>query len=151
METQRYISRNAGFTVLEVLLSLALIAVILGAGIPVYQSLQVRNDLDIAATTVAQSVRRAQILAQASDGDTSWGVDVRSGSITIFKGASYASRDASYDETFTLPTSLTPSGTLDYVFAKFTGVPDTTGTVTLTSNLNEIRTLTITSKGTVSY
>ena len=142
---------SRGFTIIEVMLSLAVIAIILGVSTPIYQSFQVRNDLDIAATTIAQSMRRAQALSQAVDGDTTWGVDVRSGSITVYKGASYATRDTTFDELFDMPTSITPSGLGGAVFTKFTGLPQTTGTITLTSNANEVRNITINSKGMVSY
>lgn len=144
-------SSMRAFTVLEVMLSLAAIAVIAGIALPIYQSFQVRNDMDIAATTIAQSCRRAAVLAQASDGDMSWGVRMQSGSITLFKGASYATRDAAFDEFFAVPTSITPSGLSEIVFAKFTGIPTATGTTTLTSSTNETRTITLNAKGTVSY
>ena len=142
---------NRGFTMIEVMLSLAIIAVLAGISTPIYQSFQVRNDLDIAAVTIAQSMRRAQTLSEAIDGDTTWGVDVRSGSITVYKGASYIARDTTYDELFDMPGSITPSGIGGSVFSKFTGLPQTTGTITLTSNANETRTITINSKGAVSY
>ena len=135
----------------EVMLSLAIIAALAGISAPIYQSFQVRNDLDIAGVTIAQSLRRAQVLSEAVDGDTTWGVDIRSGSITLYKGASYATRDTTFDELFDMPTSITPSGLSGIVFAKFTGLPQTTGTVTLTSNANETRTITVNSKGSVSY
>lgn len=144
-------SSMRAFTLLEVMLSLAAIAVIAGISLPVYQSFQVRNDMDIAATTIAQSCRRAAVLAQASDGDTSWGVRIQSGSITLFKGANYAARDATFDEFFSMPTSITPSGLSEIVFAKFTGMPTATGTTTLTSSINENRTISINAKGMVSY
>lgn len=142
---------SRGFTLLEVLLSLATIAGIAGISMPIYQSFQVRNDLDIAATTMAQSFRRAQVLAKASDGDASWGVHIQSGSITLFKGTSFAARDTTLDEIFVVPTSITPSGVSEIVFAKFTGLPTATGTTTLTSSINETRTITINGKGMVSY
>ena len=141
----------SGFTLIEMLLSIAALAIIAGIGVPVYQSLQVRNNLDIAATTLAQDYRRAQTLAQASDGDTSWGVSVGSTTITVFKGLSYATRDASYDELSDLSGSITPTGVLSVVFAKFTGLPQTTGTTTLTSNTNEVRTVYLNAKGTITY
>lgn len=144
-------STEKGFTLLEVVLSLAVIAVIAGISIPVYESFQVRNDLDITATTYAQSLRRAQILAEAVDGDIAWGVYIIGGSITLFKGTSYPLRDSSFDEVFTIPPSITPSGIAEIVFTKFTGLPQTTGIVTLTSNINETRTITINARGTVSY
>ncbi len=152
METKVHVLRDvAGFTLLEVLLSVALVAGIVSVGIPVYRSLQIRSDLDIAATSIAQSMRRAQMLAEASDGDMSWGVDVQNGAITLFKGTSYAGRDSSYDEVFSVPASITSSGMTTYVFAKFTGLPNAVGAVTLTSNTNEVRIITINAKGTVSY
>ncbi len=142
---------NHGFTIFEVLLTVAAMAIVAGMGVPIYQSFQVRNDLDIAGTTVAQSFRRAQILAQSQEGDISWGVNVEAGSITLFKGASFASRDTNFDEVFGLPNSITPSGLDEVVFEKFTGLPQSTGTVTLTSSTEEIRNITINEKGTIGY
>lgn len=136
---------------IEMLLSIAIISLITGIGTPVYQSFQNRNELDVAAVTFAQSLRRAQVLARSSDGDTSWGVAVLSSSITLFKGASYASRDTDYDELSTMSDGITITGTSEYVFDKFTGLPTTTGTLTLTSVNNETRDITINDKGTISY
>jgi prepilin-type N-terminal cleavage/methylation domain-containing protein len=141
---------GAGFTLLEVLLSIALIAILSGIGVPIYQSFQNRNDLDIAATTIAQSIRRAQILSQAVDGDVAWGVYVSGGNIVIFRGASYATRDSIYDEIFDLSTTITPSGISEINFDKLTGVTQDSGTLILT-NFNDSRTITINEKGMVSY
>jgi prepilin-type N-terminal cleavage/methylation domain-containing protein len=145
--------KNAGFTLIEIILSLATIGIIAGISIPVYQSFQVRNDLDIATVEIAQSARRAQILSQAVDGDTSWGVKIQSAStsISIFKGVSYSARDLTFDEIFYLPPSITVSGLSEIVFGKFTGLPVVTGTTTLTSNTNETRNITINAKGTINY
>lgn len=140
-----------GFTLLEVLLSVALIAVLVGISIPIYQSFQVRNDLDIATVEIVQNMRRAQALSYAVDGDTSWGVKIQSGNITVFKGANYVARDINSDEVFNIPTSITPAGLSEVVFTKFTGLPQTTGTITLTSNSNETRSIAINQKGMADY
>lgn len=100
-------SSMRAFTLLEVMLSLAAIAVIAGISLPVYQSFQVRNDM--------------------------------------------AARDATFDEFFSMPTSITPSGLSEIVFAKFTGMPTAIGATTLTSSINENRTISINAKGMVSY
>ena len=142
--------KKRGFTLPELLLSVAIIGALAGLSLPVYRSLMMKNDLDIAANTVAISLRRAQVLSQAVDGDITWGVKTQSGSIVVFKGASYASRDSMYDESFDIPTSISPSGTTEYIFSKFTGLPEVTGTVTLTTE-NDTRTVTINTKGAVSY
>lgn len=147
----RLYRKNYGFTLIEMVLSIAVIVIIAGISVPIYQSFQIRNDLDIATATIAQSLRRAAVLSQAVDGDTSWGIKIQSGNIEIFKGVSYAARDVAYDEVFSVPTSITPSGLSEIVFTKFSGLPVSTGTVTLTSNTNETRAITINTKGMVNY
>ena len=153
METTLHTLKNngVGFTLLEVLLSVSAIAVIASIGIPVYQSFQNRNDLDIAATTFVHTLRRAAMLSQSVNGDMTWGAYAKSGSLTLFQGASYAARDSSFDEIFEMPATLALSGTQEYVFTKFTGLPQTTGSLTLTSVNNETRTVTINEKGMVTY
>ena len=142
---------NKGFTLIELLLSLALMALLAVMSVPVYQSFQVRNDLDIAAVTLAQTLRRAELLSQAVDGDSTWGVRIESGFITLFKGANYGARDFNFDEKLIVPTSITQSGAQEFVFAKLSGAPQSTGTVIFTSSINETRTITVNARGTVGY
>ena len=141
-----------GFTLLEVMLSLAVVGIMSAVSVPVLSRVQTKNDLDAATRVLVQSLRRAEILAQSVDGDTSWGVSAQSGSITLFKGPSFAGRDSTYDEIFTVPTTVTATGLTEVVMAKFTGYPTTTGSVTLTSSvLPDTSTVTIQAKGTVTY
>lgn len=142
---------HKGFTLFEVLLSITIIALVAGISVPVYQSFQVRNDLNIAASTVVQTLRRAQVLSQAVDGDMSWGVYSGNGAITLFKGGSYITRDSNFDESFAVPTNITPSGLQEIIFTKFTGFPQTTGNIIFTSSANETKTISINKKGTVSW
>jgi len=142
---------SAGFTIAEVLITIGIVGLLVVLSIPVYESFQVRNDLGTAKNNVVQSLRRAQTLAGASDGDTSWGVTVQSGSIVLFRGASYAVRDTTYDETFTLPGTITASGTTEVVYAKFTGMPQSTGTITMTAVNGQTSTISINEKGTLTY
>lgn len=143
-------SNSAGFTLLELLLSVALISALAGLSLPVYRTLLSKNDLDIAAVSIAQSLRRAQALSQSVDGDTTWGVKTQSGSIVIFKGASYAARDTTYDEIFDVPTSIGFGGTSEIVFTKLTGLPQSTGTINLSSE-SDTKPVTINEKGMVNY
>ena len=136
---------------IEMLLSVAIISLIAGMGIPVYRTFQVRNDLDVATNTLAQSLRRAQILAQSMEGDSPWGVALSTGSITLFRGSSYASRNTDYDEVFSMPENITISGDSEYTFQKFTGDPTEDGSTDLTSVDQETRTLNLNEKGTVDY
>jgi prepilin-type N-terminal cleavage/methylation domain-containing protein len=154
------ITNNVGFTMLEVMLSMTLMAILAAMSSVVYYSLQNKNGLDIAATTIAQSARRAQALAQASDGDIGWGVYVQAGKITLFKGSTFATKTAGFDEVFDMPATITlannttnttiPNYEVD--FAKFTGdavtIPAAVG-LKLTSN-GQTKAITINAKGMVS-
>lgn len=152
----KFITQNPhfnGFTLIEVLLSIVLIATLAAISVPVYQSFQTRNDLDIAATTVTQSLRRAQVLSQAVERDSSWGLKVTDENITIFKGTSFDARDSGFDESFDLPKSveLDQDALTEVVFSKLQGLPQESGTITLISTANEKRDITINQKGTVEY
>lgn len=136
---------------MEALLSVALIGIIASIGIPIYQIFQNRNDLDIAATTFVQSSRRAQVLSRAVAGDGSWGIRIETGTITIFTGDDFPSRDPDRDEVFDISDTISVSGIQEIVFDRFTGEPQTTGTLTLTSINDETRNITINEKGRIEH
>ncbi len=144
-------SSKKGFTIIEVLMSIAVIVILAGIGAPIFQSFQVRNDLDIASVSLVQTLRRAQLLSQAVDGDTTWGAYLQTGSITLFQGASYAARSTGFDEVFDFPSNITVSGLQEVVFSEFYGMPQSTGTFTLTSINNEVRNIAVNSKGMIDY
>lgn len=150
--------RASGFSLIEVLLSVAIIAMLAGLSAPIYGSFQTRNDLDIAAQGVANALRRAQTYARGVSGDSQWGVEIQSTGATLFKGSVFASRPTALDELTSIPATITPSGTTEIIYTKLEGLPTVSGSavttpvsITLTSSANEIRTLTINAKGMVAY
>lgn len=140
------------FTLIEILLSIAIMGIVFIFSAPIYQSLQNRNDLDIAINGIAQSYRRSQLLSQSVDGDTSWGVKLQSGQIVIFKGNTYVGRDPNFDENIEMPTAIAITGNTETVFTKFTGFPQAASSLTLTSpSNNESRIITLNAKGIANY
>jgi prepilin-type N-terminal cleavage/methylation domain-containing protein len=141
-----------GFTLVEMILALAMLFVLFAIASPFYQKYQSKNDLDLAVISVAQNLRRAQTLAQGMDANSNWGFYLQSGSMTVFRGASYATRDSGFDELINMPEVVVPSGLTEVVFTKFTGLPASVGTITLTNtSINEVKNITINSKGMVDY
>jgi type II secretory pathway pseudopilin PulG len=140
-----------GFSILEALLSVAIIVIIAAIMVPIYYSTQSRNDLEVAANAVVQSLRRAQALSEASQNDGTWGVSVATGSITLFKGTTYAARDTAYDEISDMAGNITYSGAGETVFTKMYGLPLSTGTLTLSIPVGETKIITINSKGMVDF
>lgn len=142
---------NRGFTLLEVLLSVAIIGIVVGITIPIYQSFQFRNDLSVTTQGIAEMLRRAESYSRAVNDDSVWSVDISSSAATLYKGTVFGSRDATFDEVITIPGSMTTSFTGDINFAKFTGAPSSTPTITLTSSTTDTGVITLNAKGLVSY
>ena len=140
-----------GFTLIETLLSVALFGIILGVGTPVYQQIQNRNNLGIAAASIAQSLRRSVVLARASEVDSNWGVYLQSGSITLYKGSTYESRETAFDETTDIPSGINLSGTMEYNMVRATGFPSAALPVTIITYGADERNISVNAKGTVSY
>ena len=107
--------------------------------------------MNVAANTTLQTLRRAQILSQAVDGDSSWGVKLQQTDIALFKGTSYSLRDTTFDEIYTLSGNVTPSGVSEVVFSKLFCNPSTTGTLILTSSNNEVQNIALNEKGFLEY
>lgn len=144
--------RQGGFTILEILVAIAIIGVMVGISLPVLQSFQTRNDLDLTTQSIVYMLRRAQANSRAVNGDSQWGVAVQSTSAILFKGATFAGRDSSFDETISIPANIAPSGISEVEYSKLAAAPNATGTITLTANLtNDSKVITINAKGMVDY
>lgn len=143
--------KKHSFTLIELLLSVALIAIITSFSSPVLFRFLANDYLYDSENILIMSLKRAQILSQGSFMDSDFGVKLQSGTITVFKGASYALRDVSYDEIYDLSTSITISGITELVFSKFFGYPDNFGNIIMTTNTNDSKTISINSKGGIDY
>ena len=127
----RPFSKKNGFTLLELLLVVALMAALAVIAAPMYLSLQAENEMNITSITVGDILRRAQLKAQATDEDSAWGVEIKTGSLTIFKGTNFANRDQSFDENFSLASTVTLSGLSEIIFSPLIGTPNTFGVIKL--------------------
>jgi prepilin-type N-terminal cleavage/methylation domain-containing protein len=141
---------NSGFTIIELLLAVAIMFVVGAVMAPVSIDFQQRNDLDVAQTTFAQGVRRAQQMSMTGEGDSQWGVIASSGTIVIFKGNTYATRDVNFDENYVISGSIALSGQLEYDFEKTTGLPTQTGTMTFVNGIYQ-KQVGVNAKGIVNY
>lgn len=140
-----------GFTLLETMLVVANFSIMVLVSVPVILPFYQRNELEVVSTQLTHSLRKANAFARTGAGDSSWGVRMEQGAVTFFKGTSYAARDTTRDETYVVPSWVQWTGMNEVVFAKMTGFPNVTGSVTLDANTNGLRTLTINSKGVVAY
>ena len=141
-------AHQGGFTLVEMLLSVTIITMLVGIGLPVYFSFNNRNSLELNTESVVSLIQRAENYARAMNGDSAWSVEFQAGTVTLFKGTNFAGRSTGFDETVSVNQTL--SGLTEVQFAKFSGLPNTTGSVTLTSG-NDTKTITLNAKGMVDY
>lgn len=139
---------KSGFTLIEVMLVVALILVIGIVSAAFYGRFLMQNAVSDATDTLAGALRKTQLYSMEGRRDSAWGVKVSVGQIVVFKGDSYDSRDTAFDEVSNVNSNVELSGMSEVVFSRVTGLPSDTPTVTVSGQGNT-KTLTINSQGIV--
>ncbi len=141
---------QSGFTLIEVLLVVAIIGVIAAFSAPIYQSLSNNNELDVALNVMIQDLYRAQSYSRNIADDKPWGVAINGQTITLFRGSSYATRDSAFDDNYLVPDVIQLTGSSQVLYAKLTGLPQSTASISLVAPIGT-RVVTVNSKGLVDY
>lgn len=142
----------SGFTLVELLIVLAVTTLLVAASIPIYGGVQVSAQLNDAAAQTVQALRIARTKAVARTENMSHGVcfNEDGNTVILYQGDSCATRDTAFDRTYTLDDAMTLSTTApgdDIVFAKGTGVPGASATVTITHSVTGSRVIVLTAAG----
>src|SRR3989344_2596368 len=94
---------RAGFTILEVVLVIAILGVMLTLTLILSTNAIGKSTLRSTENVLVQSIRRAQTLSQQNVGRAAHGVYIDTGSsIIIFSGAAFSGRNPAYDQVFEL-------------------------------------------------
>lgn len=139
---------RSGVSLMEVLVTVGVIAILGGAVIPTYRSYKMRSDLHLAVEQTVQSLHRVQLLSQSGQENAVWGFRADEG--VLFKGVSYSARDASFDETFPVPIGVTVSGLLEVTYSQVYGVPSTEGDIVFTAMNGDQVVVTVTADSVLS-
>ena len=142
---------KSGFSIIEVLLVLAIFSIIVFLSLPLVSGAFVQNDSEDASLLTVSTIRQAQNNARNGLQDSVWGVRINFPTLILFRGATYASRDPTYDSELTLSSHLTISGLSEITFSKLDGLPSTTGNIVITNLNNKTVTIYINEKGTIFY
>ncbi len=125
---------RAGFTLVELLIVLAISLSLLGVIGTIASNTYPKSQLNAEAGVVMQAIREAQALTLARKEDSRWGVYRTANELILFAGPSYATRDEAFDRTHVFPSGITASGMEEIVFSSLLGTIPQPGTITLTSN-----------------
>jgi prepilin-type N-terminal cleavage/methylation domain-containing protein len=150
---------KSGFTLVELLIVIALFIVVIGASLPLTSHLRVSAQLNDAADGLVHTIRTAQERAKSRFRGQAHGVyiDIQAAtddSIVLYMGSSYATRQSSFDRNIVLDSGLTLSTTLSGQDLNFSaGSADTNQfgitTTTITHSVDGHRHIVVNSLGVV--
>ena len=138
-----------GFTLIEIILTTGIVAVLLSLTLPVGIGFYKNQQLENQGRFLSQVLRKSQQESLAGNLDSSFGVYFSSTGYTLFKGNSYLSRDGLYDEVFEVPGFINISGLPEVVFSKAEGESSVIGSIILSFNDNQ-RIIDINEKGRIN-
>ena len=145
-----------GFTLVEMLVVVAVVATVAALGFSAFYSTNVAQALEKDTARVVASIERARSLTLSSSAHRQYGVHVEANKVTIFPGASYSSGNVENQlELLTTPVNISSyalsGGGSDIVFDRLTGKTNNAGTITvsLISSSTVLHIITVRSTGLV--
>lgn len=146
---------GGGFTLIEVMLSIGIIALLAGISIPSANLFLSRNEVGVESVKIADSLRRARGQAMAGQEDSAWGVHFTATQYTVFKGASYSSSDPLNDYSdmpgvLTLGAITINGGGSNIIFNRIKGDTSTYGTTTVQNDAGDSKTIVVNQEGTIN-
>jgi prepilin-type N-terminal cleavage/methylation domain-containing protein len=133
-----------GFTLIELVVVLALVALFTGLAIPALRIAQRGSALNDESLSMVAVLRLAQSRTVSSEQASKYGVffdmSTSPDRYVLFRGETYAARDVASDEVHALPVSVEIAGTTlpgaETVFQKVSGAASGAGSITLRLVLN---------------
>lgn len=146
-----------GFTLIEVILVLGLVAIIGSLSVLYYQDSQVRADINTQVSQFASYMRLARSNAISGLDGENHGVHLESDSYTLFSGGSYNPDDpdnfvVELPGTIAIQNIFLNGGVTNIIFSGPDGETNHHGTIDFRSaQINKTITVTISSLGTITY
>jgi prepilin-type N-terminal cleavage/methylation domain-containing protein len=142
-------NKQKGFTFIELLLVMAIVLTLSVMSTVFFSRFLTQNSVANTVDQVIATLRKAQMYSMQGKQADSWSVNYSSNILTLYKGTNFVTRDASFDERFTIGSNVTISGFTTISFSRVTGIPTTSPTITISGGNNN-KTITINSQGVMS-
>lgn len=152
-KNKSFLKKN-GFTVMELLIVVAIISILAAIVIPDFGALKRNQIFKSTINEVNSLIQKARNNATSSVDSSNYGVHFESGQVVLFKGNTYGAPGTTL-ETISLQSSVSISGVnftggvSDIVFAKGTGIPNVSGEISIVSS-SDVRAISINGTGSIS-
>ncbi|MDP1625416.1 MAG: prepilin-type N-terminal cleavage/methylation domain-containing protein [bacterium] len=145
-------SQNKGFTLLEAIISIAIISSLAGLSVVAYSSFSQREALNAAASTAAAMLRDARAQTIASVGGSQYGVLIEPTRYVLFRGASYDVSSPHNQAVIFSSRVRASSSQSSFVFERVTGDASASGIIEvyLASDPSTKKTVVVQGTGLVS-
>lgn len=137
-------TRRRGFTLIEILVVVAIMSVLAAISFPFYARFITQNSVSSTANGLVGSLQKAQMYAMSGKNNSSWGVRYADSKIILFQESSNTVFDS-----YNVPGSLQITGLNQVVFSRPTGLPTSFGTYVVSSN-NQTKSVLLNLEGVAS-
>jgi prepilin-type N-terminal cleavage/methylation domain-containing protein len=145
-----------GFSLIEIIVSIAITAVLVSIVTNSFQTAQIRKEQEGIVQDILASLEKQKSDTQAGKEGSNYGVKFNTTDFTLFKGTSYSSNSAtnkviSLDSKFQIGETISNANNIIY-FSKLNGDANETATITVSHISNRVspQSLIIESSGAIS-
>ena len=149
-------NRNRGISLVEILVVMAIAAMLLGIGTYWYVSARSHALVNSTTDSIVSALQKAKSNTLTGKGGLTYGVQFGTSTYTTFSGSTYNASDASnisfpIDQRVTMAASTTAVNSA-IIFTRLTGVPNATATISIyeTANPNVKKTVNLGALGDIS-
>ncbi len=149
--------KNRGFTIIELLLVIAITGILLVSGAVSFRGLRISSGLSAGASTIKLTLEKSRLSALVKENETGYSVKLNETNLVLFKSAVYNPNDSSNKIVSLPPSTKITSVSLEAggVVVSFSNLTGTTspGTIVLTSTIDSAyaRTIYIDGSGRVYH
>lgn len=141
--------KRRGVTLLELLLVVTIMTTLSVMTASFYARFFNQNAVDNTVDQLVGQMRKAQFYAMMGKQNSNWGIHYASNSITLYKGSTFGA-DPTFNETFSVNSSINLDGFTDINFTHATGVPAGAQAITITGPNNVSKSITVNAQGVVT-
>lgn len=138
-------SHHKGFSLVEMLIVISILMVILAIALYSFTTAKSKKQLEIAVNSIDFKLEEAKTNALAGKNGKNFGIQFSSTTYVYFSGNSYNPSDTTNSST-TIASNLQISTSIagdTVIFSRLTGMPQATGTITVTDTSNASNTASV--------
>ncbi|HSW96878.1 MAG TPA: DUF2341 domain-containing protein [Candidatus Saccharimonadales bacterium] len=146
---KKEINFQTGFTFVELIIVIAITLLIGITAVPFYSRFFNQTAVANTTTQLIAELRKAQTYSMTGKRGGQWGVTYTNSSIILFQGSTYASRNAAFDETFSIDPNVSITGFTELAFNRMTGTPSASQSITISGIGGNSQTVAVSTQGVI--